>query len=206
MRILRNCFRFAAIPAGLLLVIWSWAAYLENAALQRSNVQLRQSRVYPMPISGLKLDLLKETQVLDSGETPSAGSAFKGALLMVSNGSCPVSAANLPPWRRLISSIEWEEGMELWLLTLRNGAHMQPFARRLKADGRIPFKYLRPKRRSTFGPRTGLSAVPFTAVLDSSKTIRLVHYGALNQEHFAPIIGRLERFSQSSSDLVAAAE
>lgn len=167
----------------------SWHSVYRAFRLPDELAEAYRQRIFPRPMLGLKLPLLRETLSVDGGPVPSS---YPGTtLVLISDPTCSKSETNQPRWRQLVGALPKGRVDEIWILGYENDEFLNNLADYLAADVRIPFRVLRTRDEMTFGLRTGLSAVPDTLILDSQGRIQLNLVGILSQDDIALVHSEL---------------
>jgi hypothetical protein len=173
-------FGSAVLIAALTLVALSGYTHFQNVKLRQRVADLVKAREYPQLLTGLKLDILATSTVLerwphDSRENFPAG---RRKLLLVTSDKCAFCKENSHNWLKLVASIERHTSSEVWLLTMDTTNLTIPLVSELKKRD-IPFRLLSVDDPLLFTMKTGILGTPTTLLLEGDATVGLICSGQL---------------------------
>lgn len=174
-------FNAVVILAAVALLGFSWYTRIQNAELQRYATSLLRAREYPQVVTGLKIDILAESTLLERW-SPSGGPDRKPlqALVLATSDTCGFCKANLPRWEKLLAGLSLRDSQEIWLMTFNTAQRLQPIVQQLKARS-LPFRLLAVKDPLLFSLKTGIVGVPMTFILGEDSSVELICNGQMGE-------------------------
>jgi hypothetical protein len=176
---------FVAIGVVALLA-FSWYIYLQNVKLRRFAAELLRAREYPFVVTGLKVDILAESKLLEKWP-PGPERKPLQALVIATSDTCGYCRENLPRWEKLLAGLQLRDSQEVWVLTMDTAERAAPLIRRMRA-GRIPYRILAVKDPLFFSLKTGLVGVPTTLVLGEGSAVELICHGQVGERETQVIL------------------
>jgi hypothetical protein len=170
----------AVLVAAVILVALSWYTHLQNVKLRQRVADLVKAREYPYLLTGLKLDILATSTVLEQWphDSHENGPGGRRKLLLVTSDKCGFCQQNSGNWLRLVASIAPHSSSEVWLLTMDTTNLTLPLVGEMRKRG-IPFRLLSVDDPLLFSMRTGILGTPMTLVLEGDSTVGLICSGQL---------------------------
>lgn len=185
---------------ALTVIALSWVSMHRAMQLPEKLRRAYRQREYPLPIRGLKLELLSAVATVDTGDIVPSRYPDR-VLLLVSSGNCTKSRENQAHWKQLLASMPIGSIDEIWLLSLSEHEHLRLLKAYLRDASPVPLTMLRSDHRDTFGLRTGLVAAPATLLLDSEGRVQMNLVGILTQEDIRLVLTELQAESIRVSPL-----
>jgi hypothetical protein len=192
--------------AAMALLAFSWYTRVQNVKLQRYATNLLRAREYPQVVTGLKIDILAESALLD--RWPPSGSPDRKplqALVIATSDTCGFCKQNLPHWEKLLAGLNLRDSQEVWLMTFNTAQRLQPIVQQLKARN-VPFRVLAVKDPLLFSLKTGIVGVPMTFVLGEDSSVELICHGQMGDREIQIFQGFLSGSSQPKKFFLASAD
>jgi hypothetical protein len=171
-------FKGVVAVAALALLGFSWYIYLQNVKLRRFATDLLRAREYPYVVSGLRIDILAESTLLQKWPAAAPDRRPLQALVLASSDTCGFCKQNLPRWEKLLAGLKLRDSQEVWLMTFNTAQRLDPLIQQLKARN-IAFRVLAIQDSLLFSLKTGIVGVPMTFVLGEDSSVELICHGQL---------------------------
>lgn len=182
--ILSRAFRVAVLVAAVALLGFSWYTQIQNRRLHRFTRELLAAREYPYVVTGLRLDILAESELLAASGEVVAPLAPERELLLVSSDECAYCKQNLPRWQELLAGLEPAPDREVWLLTFDSFELLRPVVDQLERS-QLAYRVLRVRDPILFSLKTGIVGVPLTMVLGADRSVEVICSGGLGEREIA---------------------
>jgi hypothetical protein len=174
-----RAFRAVIAVAAVALIVSSWYIYVQNIKLRRFATGLLRAREYPYVVTGLKVDILQDSALLQtSPDLSPADRKPVRKLVLVTSDTCGYCARNLPRWKKLLAGLSPRDSQEVWLLTMNTARRTEPLVRLMQAE-KLPYRVLAVRDPMLFSLKTGIVGVPMTLVLGRDSSVELICHGQL---------------------------
>lgn len=182
--LLSRTFRVAVLLAAVALLGFSWYTQIQNRRLHRFTRELLAAREYPYMLTGLRLEILAESELLAASAGISVPFDPGRELILVSSDECGFCKQNLPRWQELLARLEPAPDREVWLLTFNSIELFSPLVDQLERS-HIAYRVLRVRDPILFSLRTGIVGVPLTMVVGPDRSVEVICSGGLGAREIA---------------------